>query len=193
MTKEIDARGLACPQPVILTRKALAVHDEVVVIVDNTMALENVKRMASSQGCNVTEEHKKEEIYVHIKRGDGCHPFEGEVFSDGPVVIVISGNTMGRGDDELGYVLVKSFIHTLVEASPGPDILIFLNTGVKLTVSGSEVIDDLKELSQKGTRILVCGTCLGFFELKDQLAAGEVSNMYDITETMLGAARLVQI
>ena len=193
MKKEIDARGLACPQPVILTKKALEDHGEIVVIVDNETAQENVKRMAQSQGCEVSIKEKEGDIHVSITRGYSCDIPEDEAASGGPIVVVIASDTMGRGDDELGTLLMKSFIHTTLETSPQPDTLVFFNTGVKLTIYGSEILEDLKTLSNRGVKILVCGTCLGYFEIKDQLAAGTVSNMYDIAEAMLGAGRLVRI
>ena len=193
MTREIDARGLSCPQPVILTKKALEDHGEIVVIVDNETAQENVKRMAQSQGCDVKIEKRDGDIFLTISRGCSCEIPEAAGTTQGPLVIVIGSDTMGRGDDELGSVLMKSFIHTLLETSPQPESIIFFNTGVKLTIQGSEVLEDLKTLTERGVKILVCGTCLGFFEIKDRLAAGTVSNMYDITETMTGAGRLVQI
>lgn len=108
-----------------------------------------------------------------------------------PFVIVISENKMGRGNDELGTVLIKAFLHTLAGQVKKPDVMIFYNTGVKLTVQGSDVLDDLKQLESEGVQILVCGTCLNYFEIKDQLAAGIVSNMYDIAETMSSARLLL--
>ena len=195
MTKEIDARGLACPQPVILTKKALGDNNEITVIVDNETAEENVRRMAQSQGCETTIDKKDGNIYIHVARvcsGETTREEEQEN-QQKPVVIVIGSNTMGRGNEALGEVLMKSFIHTLIETSPRPDTMIFLNTGVKLAVTGSDVLEDLNVLSGSGVKILVCGTCLNFFEIQDQLRAGTVSNMYDITEAMLGAGRLAQI
>lgn len=193
MIKEIDARGLACPQPVILTKKALEDNDEIRVIVDNETARENVRRMAQSQGCEVTTDHREGDIHLSITKVCSCEIPEAAGTTQGPLVIVIGSDTMGRGNDELGRVLMKSFIHTTLETNPRPDTIIFFNTGVKLTVTGSEVLDDLKLLSDKGVTILVCGTCLGFFDIKDCLVAGTVSNMYDIAEAMTGAGRLVQI
>jgi selenium metabolism protein YedF len=109
------------------------------------------------------------------------------------VVVVFASDVMGRGNDELGAVLMRAFIHTLAEGASRPDTMIFMNTGVKLAVEGSEVLPDLKALAGKGAKILACGTCLGFFELKDRLGVGVVSNMYDIAEAMLGAGKLVQV
>jgi selenium metabolism protein YedF len=114
-----------------------------------------------------------------------------DTITSGPFVIVISENKMGRGNDELGTVLIKAFLHTVSDRVKKPDVMIFYNTGVKLTVQGSDVLDDLKQLESEGMQILVCGTCLNYFEIKDKLAAGIVSNMYDIVETMSSAGRLL--
>lgn len=109
----------------------------------------------------------------------------------GPFVIVISEDKMGRGNDELGTVLIKTFLHTVAGQAKKPDVMIFYNTGVKLTVQGSDVLEDLKQLESDGVQILACGTCLNYFGIKDKLAAGIVSNMYDIVETMSSARRLL--
>jgi selenium metabolism protein YedF len=107
-------------------------------------------------------------------------------------VVILSDNHMGRGDDVLGDVLIRSFIHTLLQLKPLPDAIICYNAGVKLAVKDSPVLDDLQQLAQAGVDILVCGTCVNYFGLGDQVAAGHISNMYDIAETMAGAARLVR-
>ncbi len=109
------------------------------------------------------------------------------------VVVAISSTTMGRGDDQLGGVLLRSFLHTLGEISPTPHVLIFLNEGVKLVTEGSSVLDDLLALQEKGVELLACGTCLGHFGLKEKVAVGQVSNMYVIAETMVRAAKVVNL
>ncbi|HDP24883.1 MAG TPA: sulfurtransferase-like selenium metabolism protein YedF [Deltaproteobacteria bacterium] len=190
--KEIDARGLACPQPVILTKKALDDHGEIVVIVDNATSRENVRRFAASRGCEVDVEDQGGATHLHIRKVQACDMPQSAPI-DGPVVVVIPSDRMGRGDDDLGALLMKSFIHTLLESAPAPEVIIFLNTGVRLTVNGSEVLDDLRVLSGQGVKILSCGTCLSFFELKEQLAIGEISNMYDIATQLLNAGRCVQV
>jgi len=131
----------------------------------------------------------------HITKDSAGDTYEGHPDDERqrPVIIVIGSDTMGRGNDELGGILIKSFIHTLIETSPRPDTMIFLNTGVNLTLTGSDVIEDLQMLTDNGVDILVCGTCLDFFDVKDKLCVGVASNMYEIAEIMLGAKRLVQI
>lgn len=101
---------------------------------------------------------------------------------------------MGRGEaTELGQVLIRSFFHTLLEIERRPDVIVFYNTGVRLVVEGSPILEDLRALSEQGVQILACGTCLGYFDLKDRVAVGTVSNMYTIAETLLGAGRVVMV
>lgn len=199
--KIVDAKGLNCPQPVVLAKQAIEFHERIMVIVDNDTALENVTRLGAKLGCSVKCDNKNDGTYeIHLSRAAGTNPSSDEKFvavcenqsaQSGPFVIVISEDKMGRGNDELGYVLIKAFFHTLCQQEDKPDVMIFYNTGVKLTVQNSEVLDDLKQLEAAGVEILVCGTCLNYFEMKDKLGVGAVSNMYDISGTMSRAGRLV--
>lgn len=198
MTKIVDARGLPCPQPVILTRNALQESESVTTIVDNETARQNVQRMAQGIGADVQVETREDGIYLHIARKPQpqteAQPAAGAAPASGPLVLVVPGEFMGRGDDpELGGILIRAFFHTLGEVSPLPDTIIFFNAGVKLVVEGSAVVEDLKALCGRGVKVLACGTCLGHFGLKDKVAVGEISNMYTIAETMLGAGRVVSL
>jgi selenium metabolism protein YedF len=196
--KIVDARNLSCPQPVILAKHALESNKVIKVIVDNETALENVKRLGGKFGCEVSVEAKGGGIYeIQMMREGDLNKKEdfspsctGEAAKTVPFIIVVQEDKMGRGNDELGTVLIKAFCHTIAEQSQKPDVMIFYNTGVKLTIEGSDVLDDLKQLESKGVQILVCGTCLNYFEIKEKLAVGIVSNMYDIVETMSSAGRL---
>ncbi len=197
MTKTVDARGLPCPQPVILTRTALQENEEVITIVDNDTARHNVLRMARKEGCAVEVEEKEDGIYLHITRGEAPQEepaLEAAKPAAGPLVLVVPSELMGRGEhEELGRVLIRGFFHTLGEVEPLPDAIIFFNSGVKLVVEGSPVVEDLKGLAERGVEILACGTCLGYYELKDKVAVGEVSNMYTIAETLLQAGKVVSL
>jgi selenium metabolism protein YedF len=196
MGEVIDCRGLACPQPVIRTRKALAESDQVTTIVDNETAVGNVSRMAQKEGYSTEVEKKEDGIFLHLAR-TGPRPqaevvgFASSQAPEGPLVMLIASDRVGRGDDELGGVLMRSFLHTLNEVEPLPDTMIFLNAGVKLTVDDSLVLEDLRDLKGKGVEILACGTCLGHFGLKERIAVGQVSNMYSIAEELLGAGKVV--
>lgn len=192
--KIVDARGLPCPQPVILTRKALETEADVTTIVDNATAQENVTRMAEKAGCKVQAEQRDDGIYLHIQAPQACEVLETAQASSGPLVLVIPSEFMGRGEhDELGRVLVRGFLHTLGEVQPLPDTIVFFNSGVKLVVEGSPVLDDLHSLRERGVSILACGTCLGYYELKDKIAVGEVSNMYTIAEILLRAGKVISL
>ena len=195
MTRTVDARGLACPQPVILTRNALQENDAVITIVDNETALHNVTRMAEKSGAAVRTEEREDGIYVHITQDDAplkeVIPQGAVASAGGPLVVTIASEFMGRGDEELGHILIRGFFHTLGEVEPLPDTIIFFNSGVKLVAEGSAVLEDLQDLCGRGVEILACGTCLGHYGLKAKVAAGEVSNMYTIAETLLGAGKVI--
>lgn len=196
--KIVDARGLSCPEPVVLAKQALESNQQIKVIVDNETALENVKRLGAKYGCDVSVEAKESTYEIQMIRQADINK-DQQAFSpscatedakSGPFVIVISEDKMGRGNDELGTVLIKAFCHTVADQAQKPDVMIFYNTGVKLTLQDSDVLGDLKTLESKGVQILVCGTCLNYFEVKEKLAVGIVSNMYDIVEIMSSAGRL---
>ena len=194
----VDARGLACPQPVIKTRDAMSRAAEVLVIVDDETAQKNVTRMAQKAGASVGAEERGDGIYLHIKRPraqetPAPRP-EPAAPSTGKLVLVVPDEHMGRGENtELGHVLMRAFFHTLGEVEPLPDAIIFFNSGVRLVVNGSAVVDDLRMLMEEGVELLACGTCLGYYELKESVAVGTISNMYTIAETMLAARRLVYL
>jgi len=189
MTSIVDARDLACPQPVILTRKAMVKSPDVTSIVNSATSRDNVRRMAQKAGRTVTVEEQEGEFHLHIlgERAEKTSPAP----AGGQLVLVLSDNKMGRGDQQLGKILVRGFFHTLGEVKPLPDTIIFFNAGVWLAVDDSPVLEDLRALEAGGIQILACGTCLGHFGITGRLAVGQVSNMYDIAETMLGAGKVV--
>jgi len=198
MTKIVDARGMACPQPVILTKKALTAAGEepVTTIVDSPTSEANVSRMARKAGWQVAVETQDDGTYLHLSRertaAETLPVGKAEALpAAGPLVVYISADRMGRGVDELGGILIRAFLHTLNEVAPLPDTLVFVNSGVRLVVEGSPVVEDLQTLAEQGVDILACGTCLNYLELTGKIAVGTVSNMYDIAETLLGAGKVV--
>ena len=198
MVQRVDARGLACPQPVILTRKALRESSAILTIVDNEIAQRNVTRMAEKSGYTVQAEAQDDGIYLRIEgeetapQGTPAQP--GAAATGGPLVLVVSSEYMGRGEHaELGTILIRGFFHTMGEVEPVPDTIIFFNSGVKLVVEGSPVLEDLEALAEGGVEILACGTCLSYYELTEKVAVGEISNFYTIAETMFGAGKVVNL
>jgi selenium metabolism protein YedF len=200
MTIVVDARGLPCPQPVIKTRQAMRGDEPVVALVDSDGARANVSHMAEKAGWQVAVHSEGEQYRLKLSPPAIENPPHPEPMPvgraealSGPLVLVVSADGMGRGNEELGHILIRSFFHTLGEVSPRPERIILFNTGVRLACEGSEVLEDLCTLEASGIDILACGTCLGYFELKDKLAVGRVSNMYDIAETILQAGRVVNL
>ncbi|WP_026895380.1 sulfurtransferase-like selenium metabolism protein YedF [Clostridiisalibacter paucivorans] len=197
MKKEVDARNQDCPKPVIMTKKALDSIDYGIIttLVDNEVAKENVSKLARSSNFEYTVDKTNEgDFLVSITKGEVgdeekvCIP---DTFKD--ITVAISSDKMGKGNDELGSILIKGFIYTLTEAVPYPATILFYNSGVKLTTEGSEVLQDLKKLEAQGVEILSCGTCLDFFNIKDKLKVGEISNMYTIVEKLKNTSNTINI
>jgi selenium metabolism protein YedF len=176
-----------------LTKKALEKADDLTVIVDNATAKQNVSRLAESHGLGVTVEEKGDGIYLRLTR-PADESLGGKVpLLFEPTMLLVASNTLGRGDDELGSVLMRTFIHTLGESDIKPHKIIFMNSGVKLVTQGSEVIDDLRALEKESVEILACGTCLGHFGLKDAVGVGRISNMYEITMALMKSTKVISI
>lgn len=201
MSKILDARGWACPKPVIETRKALQTENELTVIVDNKAAMENVSRLATKMQFQVDIKEKDDGIYLYINKSKDTpateisekDPSPYVQCSEGKLVLLITSNTVGRGSDELGGILMRALMHTFLETEPKPNTIILMNNGIKLAVNGSPVIDDLKALSEKGIEILVCGTCLNYFNLTNDVKVGQISNAYTIAESLLQAGRVINL
>jgi selenium metabolism protein YedF len=191
--KEIDCRGMACPQPVVTAKKALDESEgkEFILIVDNLAARDNVKRFAQSQEAMVDVEEKGNDFYLRIQKRSGCD-LAGSAQQGEKVVVYINSNLLGVGEEALGRILMRAFLKVLLDLKPIPSKLIFINSGVRLTSEGSEILETLQALSGKGVEILSCGTCLDFYGLKEKLKVGIISNMYDIAQSLLEADRLIR-
>jgi len=204
MAVEVDARGLPCPQPVIKTKEAfeLSKGEPLLVIVSTKESRDNVIRFLTHNGAEIDKiEEKADEFYIYTKELSGKVKTEShaEIFSCATqpagvgTTIFINKDRIGHGSDELGSNLIKAYIATIKDLSVQPKTICFMNSGVKLTVQGAETLPYLKELESRGVEMLICGTCLGYFNVKEQLGVGKVSNMYDISETMLRSSKVITI
>lgn len=195
MKKIVDTRGLNCPQPVLLTRQALIdseVH-EVVTIVDNETALENVAKLVNSLRLTANVDEKGGQFYISILKDEILNDVNIAQSSHANVVVLITSNVLGSGDDALGGILMKSFMYTLTQMEGTFQVLIFMNSGVLLPTEGSEVLEYIKSLEERHIEVLSCGTCLDFYHLSDKLRVGSVTNMFTITEKMMEAQRLITL
>ena len=203
MTKIIDAMGKACPMPVIMAKKEIeANHDSFIITVDNAIAVENLKKLAASQNYDAAVSGSGERFEVRfITDGREIPETEMNVMPDGSSaafrtgkwVVFMGKDYIGEGDYELGNALVKMFFYTLSQADDVPESVLFMNSGVKLPSLDEQVVAHLQALEDRGVKILVCGTCLDYYKLKDNLKIGEISNMYDITEKMSAASKVITL
>ena len=196
MNNKIDARKLDCPKPVLMTKKELDKENIkiVEVWVDNDIARENLSRLAHSMDCKFSCGKEGADYKILIEKtsnndkatDDEAYEevdlLEADNFKD--LTLGFSGDTMGSGDRELGKILMKSYIYTVLETPPHPKSMVFFNTGVRLTCQGSDLLDDIKKLRDMGVEVISCGTCLDYLNLKDKLMVGDVSNMYTIYEKL---------
>lgn len=199
----VDARGEQCPIPVVKTKKVLDSIQgdaEIIVLVDNETAVQNLTRMGQNAGASVASEKKSEQefqVVIRVKDGQG-NPGntaeETECIPDvkGDFVVAVDTATMGRGNDELGKVLMKGFIFAVTQLETLPKTMLFYNGGATLTTEGSDSLEDLKSLEAQGVTIKTCGTCLNYYGLTEKLQVGEVTNMYDIVETLAKAGKVVK-
>ncbi|MGN9162946.1 sulfurtransferase-like selenium metabolism protein YedF [Clostridium sulfidigenes] len=187
---EIDCRGLNCPIPVVNTKKYFdALESGIgVTVVDNEVAKNNVVKFAQGNGFNYEIEEREGNIYyITITKGEVTVEelnLKSSKEKEETFTIVIGSDKLGNGDDELGTALIKSYLFALSEAEVIPTNLVFLNAGVKLVVEGALTLDSLKRLVERGVNVQSCGLCLDFYGLKENLAVGEISNMYAIIEIM---------
>ncbi|MCL2679299.1 MAG: sulfurtransferase-like selenium metabolism protein YedF [Dehalococcoidia bacterium] len=183
--------------PVINTKKALeqAQEDELMVIVDDVVNRDNVRRFVQSRGHDIKIEDRGENLfYMHITRNpEAASKTEIAASVAGGVVVFITTDKLGEGDDMLGGILMKAFLNTLHDSEPKPDKIIFINNGVRLVVEGSDVLDSLAALSGDGIEIVACGTCLNYYNIIDKLKFGITGNMYDIVNSLLEAGKIIKI
>lgn len=198
MDQTIDCRGLSCPAPVLAAKKEINKKnpDSLTVLVDNRAAAENVTRFLNTSGYKVSVQEADGNLTVSsLREGPGASsaPLPEPSAGTRKIIVIVTSDTMGRGDDTLGSALMANFLKTLKEMGNELWQLIFLNNGVKLTVEGSPVLDPLTDLAKDGIAILVCGTCLNHFHLLDRKKVGETTNMLDIVAAMQAADSVVTL
>ena len=200
MEKMLDARGMACPLPVVNAKKAaegLHPGDTLIVRVDNEIAVQNLQRFAQHMGFSAAGEKVSDSEFTVTMAIGGEAKAEPEIACNldtrkKGMLVVLSGNTMGSGDEKLGKALMKAFVFALTKQDVLPETILCYNTGAYLTTDGADTLEDLKLLESEGVTILTCGTCLDFYGLKEKLAVGGVTNMYDIVERMEAASTIVR-
>jgi selenium metabolism protein YedF len=202
--KPINVRNLACPGPVLKLRELLDSGElSLCLHVADELSRTNVSRFAESRGAAVEIDDPGDGSFlVRITAAEEsrvARSGEEELINcdlpgtgGGRRVVQVTGNTMGTGNDELGQLLLRSFLKTQVQLEHRPEAVIFYNDGVKLCCEGSLVLDDLQTMESEGIEIVACGTCLNFFELADRLMVGRVTDMLEIATILSEAGRVVR-
>ena len=206
----VDAIGDQCPIPVVKAKKAidaLTSPAEVEVRVDNDTAVQNLQRLAAGLSCAAKNEALPDGNYtVTITVDEKALAAREENADVDPVsycspeslrrghgtVVAVASSGMGNGDDTLGGILIKGFLYAVAHQDEAPEAVLFYNGGAFLTTEGSESVEDLKLLEERGTKILTCGTCLDYYQLKEKLVVGGVTNMYDIVSMLSSAEKVIR-
>jgi selenium metabolism protein YedF len=108
------------------------------------------------------------------------------------IVVHISSEFMGRGDDGLGVRLMAAYFDTLAQFAADITHVTLVNSGVKLIAQGSPVLLEARELEKLGVKFVACGVCLQHFGLDDQVEVGIMSNMFSILAVQKGADLLLR-
>ena len=191
----VNAMGKLCPEPVVMTRAELEKGaEELEVLVDNDIAASNVTRLLEGKGFQVALQRNGEERKLSAKKvGPGDAPTASSHSMGATLAVLVTGNTLGRSDQELGEVLIKGFLGALSKLTTPPAVIAFMNEGVKLALPESSACDHIRDLEKGGAKVLICGTCTNHFGITDKIGVGTVSNMFEILEMVTGADKSLVI
>lgn len=199
----VNAAGKQCPIPVVEATRALRAMTEpgtLEVLVDNEIAVQNLTRMAAGHQLVAKAEKRGEALFaviMEVTNPMGEAPAEEVEMAcipdlRGNLVVAVDTDVMGRGSEELGRTLMKGFLFAVSQLPELPATILLYNGGAKLSVEGSDSLEDLKNMEAQGVEILTCGTCLNFYGLTEKLSVGSVTNMYTIVEKLAGAGKVMK-
>ncbi|MDD5875386.1 MAG: sulfurtransferase-like selenium metabolism protein YedF [Eubacteriales bacterium] len=193
---KLDAAGKACPIPVIMAKKEMDKGTkDLSIVVDGQTQIDNLTRLGDTYGRKASAAPEGDRFLVTFEDGDGTIPETAKSYDEGSYAVFFNKGGVGAGDDELGQNLAKMAIFTLSQQEDNiPSYILFMNGGVKLTTGiEPQIVDNLNTLIEKGTKVLVCGTCLNFYGVKDDCKVGTVSNMYDILGAMQEVSKVITL
>jgi selenium metabolism protein YedF len=199
--KTVDTRGKTCPIPLIMTKKAITESADkqlITIISDNETSFNNICRFLTDHNAVFSVAKGGNEFKIKINDASEINQNSpAEDYCEIPAksgsgyIITVKRNRMGDGAEELGEILLKACINTIPELDNKPEKIIFFNSGIFMCLDDSQVIETLQKLESSGIKLLVCGTCLDFYDAKSKLAVGQISNMYDILDSMSKAEKVV--
>ena len=192
----VDARGMACPRPLIMTKKALKESPEgFAVLMDNATSRDNVRRFLDDNDIGYESAEDGDTYRVDVKGGTPAGETElSHPDSESPkpgFVVSFPSDRMGDAPEELQRILIEAFCSTLPDIRPYPESVVFYASGVHLVLDDSPVLAALKRLEDEGVKMLICGKCLDFYRVKNRVSVGRISNMYDILSSLAAAGHVV--
>ncbi len=195
----IDARGLNCPTPLILTKKELLKikeGEQIRVIVDNAAARNNIERFVSDNHASAECRVENGVFTLTITRIKGRKKVisreqdEYKLFPPrGKHIFVFKNDRIA--DDELGDMLIKGFFETMKELDLLPDKIIFYHKAINLVLEGSPCLENIRHLESLGVEMLVCGNCIEYYKVKEKIGAGTISNAYEILTALSNAHHII--
>lgn len=221
-TTVIDCSNLACPEPVLRCREVCKKNPDLknlVVIVDNPAAKENVTRFLNSQHYEVQVTHEGTKWTIQADRQINPLAPSGQANKDNSMtlgatgqptaagkpseqiteqdkhhstVVLLTSEFIGQGDDTLGEKLMINFLSTLPELGQELWRIVMLNAGVRLSAQGHQALPKLQALEAAGVEILVCGTCLEYFGILEKKQVGQTTNMLDVVTSLQLAAKVIR-
>jgi len=188
--KIVDAKGLSCPQPLILTRKTLAEKSgDFRMVLDDQIARKNIERFLKHENQQYRISETESEIWIDVSNAKIAAPEPEQSNNSARPVYVFK--TKGVAEDELGQMLTAGFMATLKEVRPLPAAIVFYHQAVFLTLDDSSYLEALRELQDLGIKLMICGNCVKFYDVVERVAVGEVSNAFDILTLFSNAHHLV--
>lgn len=193
--KKLDLRARQCPYPVIQTRKEMIDSPDtpLSVLVGDDTARDNITRLAESMGYVIDVDETEGGFALDLSPGINPEASAAPRTVSGKTVAFITADTMGRGDDDLGHILMKNYLFTLTEMETPPDKMLLVNAAVKLVCEGSEALEALDQIACMGVDIAACGLCLDFYDLKDSLRIGRTTNMMEVADSLQTAGRIIRM
>ncbi|GAB1427770.1 sulfurtransferase-like selenium metabolism protein YedF [Aminivibrio sp.] len=195
---KVDARGRNCPQPVMMTKTLVDSGErEIEILLDNAVSASNVRRFLEKSGYAVSIIDEEGTITLEGSRSGReriaapVSPVPEKGLQDG--VLLLTGDTIGGEDTDLGEVLMKGFLGTLSRTDCPPANIALMNEGVKLALKNTSTCDHLTALSKKGVSILVCSTCTNHFGITQEIGIGVISNLSEIARVLLSSAKTITL
>jgi selenium metabolism protein YedF len=205
--KIIDTKGHLCPEPLIMARNGLqkvAEGETVQIISDNETSWQNLMSFLSDLGANPVSKLEDGVYYVEATNPVKKSTTEAAIPEDYckipvPVethksyVVAVRSREMGEGDNELGGLLVRGYFNALKNMESIPTHILMYNSGIFHSLKGTDVAESLAQLEDLGVSVIVCGTCVDFYQVKEKVAVGRISNMYQIATILAEAGHVVYL